>query len=85
MFGNNMEKLGYYDSPWAKVEVSADGSTIFKGRPSYPHAGDDDPVWFIIRISFSSGIYGEEIITTECTADSKNKWSERRTLTYQYI
>lgn len=86
MFGNNIEKLGYYDSPWAKVEVSADGSTIYKGRPSNPHANDDDPVWMIVLINVFYDENGNQMIETRRTTDSKNKWSDRKTrLNYQLI
>lgn len=85
MFGNNSEKLGYYDSPWSLTEVSADGNTIYKGRPSNPEASEDDPVWTIIRVKISYDPAGNQRIETCRTSGSKNKWSERNNLTYQLI
>lgn len=83
-FGNNSEKLGYYDSPWALTEVSADGNTIYKGRPSVATASEDDPVWYIMKITIQVQSDGSKMITTRC-ADGKNKWSERENLNYQYV
>ena len=82
-FANNTEKYAFLKADWPKVEVSADGNTIYMGRPSHPDAEDSDLCWFIKRIVIETDFSGNQIIETKCS-DKNSSWSRRYSLIYQY-
>ena len=83
-FGNNMEAMGFEKSGWSLVEVSPDGCTIFKGKTFKPDALPNEPVWMIARISIANGKDGSRIYQTQYSKTNKNKWEDRKTLSYVY-
>lgn len=82
-FINNTEKYSFLKGDWPMVEVSADGNTIYMGRPSHPDAADDDRCWFIKRIVIETDSSGNQIIETMCS-DNNGGWRSRHSLTYKY-
>lgn len=88
MFGNNIEKLGFYDSPWAIITVYDNGNgnqTIYKGRPSVKDAGPQDPVWFICKTTVTVSDDGKQFISNYQAQGFKNKWADHEKLNYQFV
>lgn len=84
-FGNNIEAMGFEKSGWSLVEVSPDKCTIYKGKTFKEDAKPDEPVWFIMRIKIANGKDGTQTIQTEFSSTNKNKWDDRKNLTYKYL
>ena len=81
-FINNTEKYSFLKGDWPRVEVSADGNTIYMGRPSHPDAELTDNCWFIKKITITKE-GDSQIIITKYSEDNV-AWSDRYGLTYKY-
>ena len=82
-FANNIEKFAFLKADWPMVEVSADGNTIYMGRPSRPDAVESDKSWFIKRVVMKTDDSGNQIYETMCS-DNHATWENRHSLKYQY-
>lgn len=79
VFANNMEAMGFDKSGWVFIETSADGNTIYMGKPMTADAKPDDPVWTIKRI-----VTNEKggIQTIEIRVEHRAKWIDKEKLSY---
>lgn len=84
-FGNNIEAMGFEKSGWVVTEVSADGNTIYMGKPSEPEADKNSPKWLVKRVTITvNPETGAQEITTEYS-EKHVVWNERESLTYKFF
>lgn len=81
-FANNIEKFAFLKADWPMVEVSADGNTIYMGRPSRPDAVESDKCWLIKKVVITEKPDAQIIQTT--VSDNNVAWVDRHSLTYKY-
>lgn len=84
-FGNNIEAMGFEKSGWSLIETSANGKTIYMGKPTKPDAKPEDPVWLIKMIFMTENKDGSTTVEIKYTETSRNKWSDRASLIYKYF
>lgn len=84
-FANNIEAMGFDKSGWALVETSADGNTIYMGKPRFKDVSEDDCVWYIKRVVKKTSSSGVETIETKTAVNSGNvRWRDRNQLIYKF-
>lgn len=84
-FGNNIEAMGFEKSGWSIIETSADGSTIYMGKPKFEGADTRENVWYIRRITTETDGQGKEIVTIMNAANSGSiSWARRETTEYSF-
>lgn len=81
-FANNTEAWAFDKSGWAITEISADGNTIYQGKPKTENATVTDPVWFVKKTVKKESNGGQIIETKEAVGSGKVAWSDRARLTY---
>lgn len=75
VFANNIEAMGFDKSGWALIETSADGNTIYMGKPMTADAKPDEPVWTLKCVATAKNENGNEF--TQIQFAYKCKWDER--------
>ncbi len=83
IFGNNIEQMGFEKSGWVIVDQSADGNTVYMGKPSTADAKPADAVWHIRKVTTEVQADGSQLIMTQ-HAEPKGKcvWADRKNLEY---
>lgn len=81
---NYMEAMAYDKTGWSLIEESADGRTIYLGKPLTPDARPTDPHWAIKKITRRTDIDGNKITEIRRSAGNRHKWSEKESLIYIY-
>lgn len=86
-FGNNIEIMAFEKGEWPVVEISADGNTIYMGRPPHSDASYDEPGWIIKSINIKQNKLGPgcQTIVTGYARDPRNRvcWDYR--YSYEYF
>lgn len=81
---NIIETMAFDKSGWKIIEESADGSTIYFGKPMTSDVELSDKVWTIKRTTIEVSDDGTTTTTTKYAAGAANKWTEKESLTYTF-
>lgn len=83
-FVNNTERMAFEKSVWPFVEISEDGKTIYKGRPTDETVKSSDPNWYIQKIEIHSD--RNTVITTALAYPyGRAIWSSKESAEYRFI
>ena len=84
IFGNNIEQMGFEKSGWVIVDQSADGNTVYMGKPSTKDTKPADASWHIRKVVTEVQEDGSQITTTQyAEPEGKCVWADRKNLEYQ--
>lgn len=82
-FGNNIEQLGFEKSGWVIIDQSADGNTVYMGKPSTADAKPADAAWHIRKVTTEVQDDGSQLIMTQhAEPHGKCVWADRKNLEY---
>lgn len=82
-FGNNIEQLGFEKSGWVIIDQSADGNTVYMGKPSIADAKPADAAWHIRKVTTEVQDDGSQLIMTQhAEPHGKCVWADRKNLEY---
>ncbi len=83
IFGNNIEQMGFEKSGWVIVDQSADGNTVYMGKPSTAGAKPADAAWHIRKVTTEDQADGSKITTAQyAEPEGKCVWADRKNLEY---
>lgn len=83
IFGNNIEQMGFEKSGWVIVDQSADGNTVYMGKPSTADAKPADAAWHIRKVTTEVQTDGSQLIMTQhAEPEGKCVWADRKNLEY---
>jgi hypothetical protein len=82
-FGNNIEQLGFEKSGWVIIDQSADGNTVYMGKPSIADAKPADAAWHIRKVTTETQKDGSVLtIIQHSEPHGKCVWADRKNLEY---
>ena len=75
--------MGFEKSGWVIIDQSADGNTVYMGKPSIADAKPADAAWHIRKVTTEAQADGSQLIMTQhAEPHGKCVWADRKNLEY---